>query len=159
MRRQKVETASAAAELSQAKAKLVSARHPGQLIIGADQILDLDGAWFDKPRDLAGAEDHLKRLQGRTHCLVSAVCVVRDNECLWNHVETARLTMRSLSPGFLERYLAETGPEILESVGAYRVEGMGIQLFSRIDGNHFTILGLPLLPLLDILRRQGVIEA
>lgn len=152
------DTATTATELALAKAKLVSVRHPGRLIIGADQILDLDGAWFDKPEDMAEAVDHLKRLAGRTHCLVSAVCVVRDNEPLWDHVETARLTMRPLSLNFLQRYLAEAGPEILESVGAYRLEGRGAQLFSRIDGNHFAILGLPLLPLLDILRRQGVIE-
>jgi len=144
--------------LAEAKAKQVSARHPGRLIIGADQILDLDGDWFDKPKDMAGAADHLKRLSGRTHCLVSAICVLRDNECLWNHVETSRLTMRTLSPGFLKRYVAQSGPEILESVGAYRLEGPGAQLFSRIAGNYFTILGLPLLPLLGVLRRGGAIE-
>jgi septum formation protein len=153
-----LETAAAALELARAKARLVCARHPGSRVIGADQILDCDGAWFDKPADLSAARQHLRRLRGRDHRLVCAVAVFRDGAELWHHVETARLTLRAFSDEFLERYLREGGAEMLESVGAYRLEGTGAQLFSAIDGDYFTILGLPLLPLLAFLREDGALE-
>ncbi len=148
----------AAAALALAKAEHLSARHPEALVIGADQILDRDGAWFDKPANETAAAETLARLAGKTHHLVTATCLVRNKSCVWRHVETAELTMRSLTPDHIERYLAEAGPEILETVGAYRLEGIGIRLFERIDGDYFTILGLPLLPLLEALRRQGAVD-
>ncbi len=149
-------TAAAAAEaLARAKAEAVSERHQGALVVGADQILQCGDAWLDKPADGERAASHLRTLRGRTHSLVSAVCVVRDGERAWRHVETARLTMRAFDDAFIERYLERAGPAALESLGAYRLEGLGIQLFSDIQGDFFAILGLPLLPLLAFLRRNG----
>jgi len=144
--------------LSEAKAKIVSERHPGSTVIGSDQILELGGKWFDKPGDRDEALLHLEKLRGRTHRLVCGVCVVRDGERLWRHVETARLAMRSFSDAFLADYVARTHPDTWQSVGGYRLEGLGAQLFERIDGDHFTIQGLPLLPLLRFLRREGLIQ-
>ncbi|MEX0921372.1 MAG: Maf family nucleotide pyrophosphatase [Rhodovibrionaceae bacterium] len=148
------ETAEALAEL---KARHVSRRYPGALVIGADQMLDCAGSWFDKPPDLDHATGHLRALSGRSHSLFSAVCVVRDDRRLWHHVEEARLTMRELSDGFIQDYLAAAGPAVCASVGAYQLEGRGAQLFSKIEGDYFTILGLPLLPLLDFLRNHGAV--
>lgn len=149
-------TAEALAEL---KALKVSSRRPGAYVVGADQMLECDGAWFDKPADLAQAAGHLRSLSGRTHTLISAVCVVRDGERLWHHVADARLTMRPLSEDFIAAYLAAVGPAALTSVGAYQLEGLGVQLFTRVEGDYFTILGLPLLPLMDFLRNHGVLAA
>ena len=143
--------------LAEAKAALVSQRHPGALVIGADQILDLDGEWFDKPKTLDEAEVHLRKLRGSAHTLVSALSAVCDGRPLWRHVDTARLVMRPFGDKFLAAYLDEAGPDVLGSVGAYRLEGPGAQLFSEIDGDYFTVLGLPLLPLLDFIRRQGIL--
>ena len=142
--------------LADAKAALVSERHPGALVIGADQILDLDGEWFDKPKTLNEAELHLRRLRGSAHTLVSALSVMRDGHPLWRHFDTACLVMRPFGDDFLAAYLDEAGPDVLGSVGAYRLEGPGVQLFSEIDGDYFTALGLPLLPLLAFLRSQGI---
>ena len=158
--RAKGATAAAAAEaLARAKAGAVSKRHEGALVVGADQILECGDAWFDKPADGERAVAHLRALRGRTHSLVSAVCVVRDGECAWRHVETARLTMWAFDDAFIGRYLERAGEAALESLGAYRLEGLGIQLFSDIQGDFFAILGLPLLPLLAFLRRNGWGEA
>ena len=148
----------AAQALAQAKATVVAERHPGAYVIGADQILELDGRWFDKPRDKKQAAATLKTLRGRTHRLVAAVSVHQDEESLWQYVATADLTMRDFSDGFIERYIAEGGSEILESVGAYRLEGTGAQLFAHIEGDYFTILGLPLLALLGFLREVGILS-
>jgi septum formation protein len=148
----------AALALAEAKAKVVSARHPGSLVLGADQILECEGTWFDKPADTDAASRHLRCLRGRTHRLISAMAAVRDQRVVWHHVDTANLTMRAFDDAFIARYLDRAGPEALESVGAYRVEGPGIQLFSGIDGDLFTILGLPLLPLLEFLRREGMLK-
>ena len=154
--RAKGATAAAAAEaLARAKAEAVSKRHQGALVVGADQILECGDAWLDKPTDGERAASHLRTLRGRTHGLVSAVCVVRDGERAWRHVETARLTMWAFDDAFIERYLERAGPAALESLGAYRLEGLGMQLFSDIEGDFFAILGLPLLPLLAFLRRNG----
>lgn len=153
----KVPVTATAAALAEAKAMTVSHRHPGAYVIGADQILECDGAWFDKAADYDEAMKTLESLRNRTHRLVSAVVVVRDGVRVWQEVETARLTMRPFTDSFLRRYMDEAGPDVLETVGAYRLEGIGVQLFSRIDGSFFTILGLPLLPLLEFLRREGVI--
>ena len=151
-------TAGQAAEtLAELKAQRVSRRQPGSLVIGADQILDCDGTWFDKPADRGQAAVHLRSLSGRRHVLATSVCVVRDGTRLWHHTAAAGLEVRPLDDAFIEAYLDAAGDDMLASVGAYRLEGLGAQLFSRIDGDYFTILGLPLLPLLDFLRGHGVI--
>ncbi len=146
------EIAEALAEL---KARRISPRHPGLIVLGADQILDCEGQRFDKPEGLTGARAQLQTLSGRRHRLISSLVAMRDGQRLWHHTGEAVLTMRKFSDGFLEGYLAAAGPGVLESVGAYQLEGLGAQLFTRIEGDYFTVLGLPLLPLLDFLRLQG----
>jgi septum formation protein len=137
------------------KAKAVSARYPGRLILGADQTLALGARRFAKPADRAAARTQLAALRGCTHELHSALAFVRDGDVLFAHVDTARMTMRPFSDAFLDAYLDAAGTAATASVGAYQVEGAGIQLFERIEGDYFTILGLPLLAALDFLRRQG----
>ena len=141
------------------KARDVAGRNPGALVIGSDQTLSLEGRVFHKPADMAEAKSHLLSMSGRTHELNCGVALVRDGETLWNHVSIARLTMRPLSEDFVDRHLARVGTRVLASVGAYQLEGEGVQLFERIDGDYFTILGLPLLPLLAKLRNLGAIDA
>jgi len=141
------------------KARDVAGRNPGALVIGSDQTLSLEGRVFHKPADMAEAKSHLLSMSGRTHELNCGVALVRDGETLWNHVSIARLTMRPLSEDFVDRHLARVGMRVLASVGAYQLEGEGVQLFERIDGDYFTILGLPLLPLLAKLRNLGAIDA
>jgi septum formation protein len=145
--------------LAELKASKVSGRRAGAFVIGADQVLTCDGLFFSKPETVAAARAQLLQLSGKTHVLSSAVCVARDGAIVWRDVQEARLTMRALPDAFLDAYLAQAGADILGSVGAYHVEGLGIQLFSRIDGDMFTILGLPLLPLLDFLRTHGMVRA
>ncbi|MFM9865764.1 MAG: Maf family protein [Micropepsaceae bacterium] len=145
--------------LAELKATKVSARHPQGFVIGADQVLSVGAELFRKPETVAGAREQLRRLRGKTHVLSSAVCVAREGSVVWRVVQEARLTMRDFSDAFLESYLADAGEDILGSVGAYHVEGLGIQLFSKIDGDTFTILGLPLVPLLDFLRTHGMLKA
>lgn len=144
--------------LATAKADDVSERSLGALVIGSDQTLSLDGEIFHKPADMEGARRHLLRLSGKIHQLNSAVVLVRDGETLWSHVGMAQLTMRHLDPAFIGRHLAGVGDKALQSVGAYQIEGQGIQLFEKVDGDHFTIVGLPLLPLLGALRDLGAID-
>jgi septum formation protein len=141
--------------LARAKACAVAGKLPGRLVLGADQTLALGERLFAKPADLATARDQLKSLRGRTHELHSGLVLVRDEVVLFEHCEIARLTMREFSDRFLESYLETVGLAVTASVGGYQVEGAGIQLFERIDGDHFTILGLPLLGLLQYLRREG----
>ncbi|MCP8895849.1 Maf-like protein [Shinella daejeonensis] len=148
-----------AGELALAKARDVSGRAAGAYVIGSDQTLSLDGRVFHKPRNMAEARGHLEALSGRTHALNCGIALVRDGETLWRHVSIARLTMRPLSRPFIERHLERVGERVLASVGAYQLEGEGVQLFEAIDGDYFTILGLPLLPLLQQLRKFGVIDA
>jgi septum formation protein len=155
LRDQNAGPARIAAHLAEAKAAEVSARTPNALVIGADQTLDLDGAEFDKPRDRAEARAQLQALRGRTHRLISAVAVLRDGEIRWTHAAEARLAMRDCSDAFLDEYLDRVGPAVQHSVGAYQLEGLGAQLFTAIEGDFFTILGLPLLPLLEFLRIDG----
>jgi septum formation protein len=145
--------------LAELKAIRVSQRRPGALVIGADQMLDLNGVWFDKPADLDHARAHLRALRGQTHRLVTAAVVACNGSRIWHTLDTARLTMRPFSDAFLDEYLRRQGPAVLSSVGAYQLEGLGAQLFSRVDGDFFTILGLPLLPLLAFLRDQGALQA
>ena len=127
------------------------------LVIGADQTLDLEGELIDKAGSLEEARERLKRLRGRPHKLHSAVVVAQGGQPIWREVQSATLWMRPFSDEFLEDYLAREGEALLGSVGCYRLEGIGVQLFSRIEGDYFTILGLPMLGLLDLLRRHGVI--
>ncbi|GAA4253902.1 septum formation protein Maf [Azospirillum formosense] len=143
--------------LAELKAQRVTRKHPGALVIGADQMLECEGRWFDKPADRDAARAQLQDLRGKTHRLVSCAVVSRDGERLWHHVDRARLTMRPFSDAFLDSYLNAAGDDVLGSVGAYHLEGLGAQLFHRVDGDFFTILGLPLLPLLGFLRVHGVI--
>ncbi len=145
--------------LADLKAMRISQRHPGALVIGADQMLECNGVWFDKPADLDHARAHLQALRGKTHRLVTAAVVALNGSRVWGTVDTARLTMRPFSDPFLDRYLADAGPAVLSSVGAYQLEGLGAQLFARIEGDFFTILGLPLLPLLGFLRDHGTLPS
>ena len=144
--------------LSEAKAEEVSQRFPHSLIIGCDQTLSLGSEIFHKPADMDGARRHLLALSGKTHQLNSAVVLVQNGQIVWRHVSVAHMTMRHLEPGFIGRHLARVGDIALSSVGAYQVEGEGIQLFDKIDGDYFTIVGLPLLPLLKELRARGIID-
>jgi septum formation protein len=147
-----------AAILAEAKAMEVSERRPGALVLGCDQTLSLGDRLFHKPADMEGARRHLLALSGMTHQLNSAAVLVRNGEVLWRHVGIANLTMRQLDPAFIGRHLARVGDKALSSVGAYQIEGEGIQLFEKVEGDHFTIVGLPLLPLLAELRRLGAID-
>src|SRR6202051_2615497 len=144
-----------AALLAREKAALIAERNRGRLVLGADQTLSLDGRRFSKPADRAAARAQLRALSGRTHELYSAIAFVQDGAVLCEHVGVARLTMRTVSDRFLDDYLDAVGDAATASVGAYQLEGFGIQLFERLDGDYFTVLGLPLLTALDFLRRHG----
>jgi len=144
--------------LAELKAIRVS-RGRVEFVIGADQTLDLDGQLYDKAETVEAARERLKALRGKTHKLHSAVVVAKEGAPIWREVATASLTMRDFSDAFLEDYLAAEGEAALGSVGCYRLEGPGAQLFSKIEGDYFAILGLPLLGLLDLLRRHGELAA
>ncbi|HOV03845.1 MAG TPA: Maf-like protein [Kaistiaceae bacterium] len=144
--------------LAEAKAREVSERRPGALVIGSDQTLGLGEKRFNKPETIEDARRQLLAMRGATHSLNSAIACVKDGETLWRHISRADLTMRDFTPEFAGHYLALVGSEALTSVGAYRLEGPGIQLFETIEGDYFTILGLPLLPLLGFLRDRGILE-
>lgn len=148
-----------AVELARAKAVDVSRRMPGALVIGSDQTMSLGGRVYHKPRDLEEAKRHILSLSGKTHRLNSGIALARDGEVLWDHLSHADLTVRELSVEFVDGYVARCGDTLLGSVGAYQLEGEGIQLFSEIRGDYFTILGLPMLPLLDKLRDLRAIDA
>jgi septum formation protein len=145
--------------LSREKAAAVSGARPGRLVLAADQIASLGTQRFSKPADRAAARAQLRALSGRSHELHSAITFARDAAVLFEHVEVARLTMRTFSERVLDLYLDAVGSAATASVGAYQIEGLGIQLFERIDGDYFTILGLPLLSALDFLRRRGCLLA
>jgi septum formation protein len=148
-----------AALLAREKARAVAMRMPGRLVLGADQTLALGQRMFSKPADVAAARAQLRLLRGQTHALHAALALVRDQEVVFEHRAIARLTMRDFSDGFLESYLAVAGSALTASVGAYQLEKTGVHLFERIDGDHFTILGLPLLRLLEFLRQDGCLAA
>lgn len=150
--------ADAALILAEAKAERVARRDPEALVIGCDQLLVCEGAWFDKPSDLAAARAQLLALRGKTHELVTAVVCHRHGQRIWQHVAVPRMTMRGFGDAFLDAYLAMEGEHVTASVGAYRCEGVGMHLFARIEGEHAAILGLPMLALLDFLRQHGVLE-
>ena len=146
-----------AANLAAAKAAFISDRMPQAWVIGADQILAMGSQWFDKPRDLGESRAQLQALRGHSHTLATAACVARGGERVWRATSVAEMTMRRFSEAFLEEYIAAEGEGLLGSVGAYRLEGRGVQLFSRINGDHFAVLGLPLIELLGFLRERGVV--
>ena len=148
-----------AALLAREKAKAVASADPERMVLGADQTLALGERRFSKAADRAAAREQLSALRGRTHTLHSAVAIVRAGAVLFEHVDAAHLTMRAFSDGFLDGYLDAVGDAATASVGGYQLEGLGIQLFERVEGDHFTVLGLPLLPLLDWLRRAGLLAA
>ncbi len=143
--------------LAELKATRVSVIHQDRLVLGADQVLNLDGALLSKCESIAEAAAMLRRLRDKQHTLLSAVVLARAGAPVWRHVARARLSMRAFSEAFLEEYLRGEGEAILSAVGCYHFEGRGAQLFDRIEGDYFSILGLPLLPLLAALRDQGVI--
>jgi septum formation protein len=145
-----------AEKLAETKARRVSSRHPAAFVVGGDSTLACEGRLFDKPATLEAARRQLLDLRGRTHELSSSVVVARAGARLWHCTERARLTMRPFSEGFLDAYLARAGEGVLASVGAYQLEALGAHLFSRIDGDYFTILGMPLLPLLSYLDSHGI---
>jgi septum formation protein len=146
-----------AALLARAKAVSVSSEHAGRLVLGADQTLSLGEKLFSKPAGRAQAAEQLRALAGRTHQLHSAIAVACDGEILFAEVAVARLTMRPLSEQFISSYLDEAGNAVTASVGAYQLETLGVHLFERVEGDHFTVLGLPLLPLLTFLRSCGLL--
>ncbi len=145
--------------LAAMKAERTARHEPQALVIGADQMLVCEGEWFDKPTDINEARRHLQALRGRTHELVTAVVCYRDESRVWQHVARPRLTMRAFSDRFLDAYLAAEGEAALASVGGYRLEGPGVHLFERIEGEHAAILGLPMLALLGFLRQHGAVLA
>jgi len=142
--------------LARAKAAEVAAKYPEALTIGADQILECDGKRFDKPKDRAEAASHLRMFRGRAHRLITACVVYRGGEEIWRHTSIPKLSMWAFDDAFIDTYLTEAGDGVLTSVGAYQLEGLGVHLFERIEGDYFSILGLPLLPLLSFLRLKGL---
>ena len=144
-------------KLAELKALRISARRPGRLVLGADQVLVLGGEVFDKAASRAEARRQLLTLRGRAHQLLSAAVVALDGAPIWRHVGAARLTMRPFSESFLDDYLDRIGDLALQAVGCYHLEGPGAQLFARVEGDHFTVLGLPLLEVLGFLRARGVL--
>jgi septum formation protein len=146
--------------LAEFKALKLSGRRPGDLILGCDQVLALDdGTLLDKAGSRDEARQQLQRLRGSTHRLISAAVICEGGAPVWRHIDVAKLTMRNFSDAFLDSYLDAEWPAVSGCVGCFRLEGRGVQLFARIEGSHFTILGLPLLPLLDYLRTRGVVTS
>jgi septum formation protein len=158
-RRERQSASDCAARLADAKARAVATRHPDRLVLGADQLLDCGGEWFDKPVSLADARDQLCSLRGRTHELATAAAVTRNGEILWRALAMPRLTMRPFSDAFLDHYLAAMGDRVLKTVGGDELEGLGAQLMAKIEGDYFAILGLPLLPLLAFLRETSAVPS
>lgn len=148
----------AAILLAALKAERVARREPDALVIGADQILVCEGDWFDKPDGIEAARTQLQALRGKPHVLATAIVCRRAERRVWHHIARPRLTMRPFSEAFLDAYLAAEGAAVTSSVGAYRLESLGVHLFERIEGEHAAILGLPMLALLGFLRQHGVLE-
>ena len=158
MRAEGVKVRDQAMQLAEMKSLKVSRMHPG-LVIGGDQMLNLDGEAFDKPKDLTGAKAHLEALSGKAHYLETAIVIAENGEFVWRHLARPKLTVRVLSDGFIDAYIKTCGEALLSTVGAYQLEGPGAQIFSKIEGDYFSILGLPLLPLLDYLRVRNVLPS
>ena len=152
-----IEPQDVAEVLARAKAEEVSLRNPGVLVIGADQVLACGGELFSKPPSVEDARDQLRRLRGLAHSLPTAVVLAIDGQTVWHHVEEPILTMRAVSDAFIEAYLAAEGAAVCETVGGYALEGLGAQLFEAVEGDYFSIIGLPLLPLLGELRARKVL--
>jgi septum formation protein len=148
-----------ALSLAESKAANVSTRHPGDWVIGGDSVVSIEGRRFMKPRDRDDAADHLRFFSGKAMRLVSAVALAKGGEVQWNHISDAVLNVRSLSEDFIRAYLDAEWPEVAYCVGVFRMEARGVTLFDDVEGNHFTILGLPLLPLLGALRERGLIAS
>lgn len=146
-----------ALSLARQKAAKIAGDHHDALVIGADQLLVCGDDWFDKPNDLDGARGHLQRLRGRSHVLVTAIVVMHCGAEVWHHIARPTLTMRVFSDAFLEAYLAEEADHLTTTVGAYRLEGPGMQLFETIEGDHSAIIGLPLLPLFKFLQSYAIL--
>lgn len=153
------EPADIAEVLARLKAEAISKSNPSAFVIGADQILALGDEIFEKPENMDEARKTLLKLRGQTHELISAVVLAKDGETIWSHTESAQMTMRDLSPEFIGKYLSAAGERVCSSVGAYQLEALGVQLFSKVQGDFFTILGLPLIPLLTILRENEIIPS
>ena len=153
------EPGGAAALLAREKARVVAAQRPGRIVLGADQTLALGARRFSKPVDRQSAAEQLRTLRGQTHALHSALAIMRGDKVLFEHADVAWLTMRNFSDDFLQQYLDTAGEAVMASVGAYQLERPGIQLFERVEGDYFTVLGLPLLPLLDFFRREHFLAA
>ena len=156
-RRDNLDVATTSARLAWEKSKKISNLFPDTVVIGADQMLDCDGEWLDKPVDMTAAAESLRLLRGQTHELVTSVSIACAGQEHWHQTDRATLVMREFSDEFLKGYLDRVGEAALSSVGAYQLEGLGAQLFERIEGDYFTILGLPLLPVLDYLRNEGAL--
>lgn len=146
-----------ARRLAEEKALAVSRRHPGRIVLGGDSVIAFEGSHLSKCASLQEARALLARLSGKTHLLVSAAALAKDGALLWAHASPCRMTMRDISQEFLDDYLAQEGTAILSSVGCYHFEGRGAQLFARVDGDYFSVLGLPLLPVLAQLRKEGLL--
>ncbi|MCA0199228.1 MAG: Maf family protein [Proteobacteria bacterium] len=151
--------ADCALALAEFKAGTISMRYPEALVIGADQMLDCDGDWFDKPKDIDGARSHLLKLRGKTHVLPTSVTVALHGAPIWHHTSLPRMSVRPFSDTFLEEYVAAVGDALTSSVGAYHLEGRGAQIFSKVEGDFFSVLGLPLLELLAFLREHRVVTS
>jgi septum formation protein len=145
--------------LAEAKALAVSRKQPADWVIGSDSVVSVEGRLFDKPRDRDEATKHLRAFSGKTMILTSAVALARDSTVEWSASDSATLQVRPLSDSFIDEYLDREWPEVGYCVGVFRLEGRGVQLFERIDGSHFTVLGMPLLPLLGALRERGLVAA
>ena len=148
-----------AMQLAALKALEVSARQPDAIVIGADQVLALGQDIFGKPADIGAARAQLLTLRGKVHTLQSAVVLAQNGRVVWQHLGVAHLSVRAFSEAFLDAYIAGAGATVTETVGAYQLEGLGVQLFERVDGDYFTVIGLPLMPLLGELRQRGLIVA
>lgn len=158
MREQGQDSRQTSLQLATRKAMAVSEKYPNAFVIGADQILDLNGEWFSKPADLNIAHKHLKKLRNKSHLLVNGTAVVKGGRLVWFDNSVVKVTMRDFSDNFLDDYLAEAGEDVCDSVGAYYMEDLGAQLVASYEGDYFSVLGLPLLPLLDCLRTCGELK-
>ena len=159
LRARGADAAGIASELAGRKAAAVSLRHAGQMVLGGDSVIAFGTELLSKCASLKDARILLERLSGHTHLLVSAAALARDGALLWTHASPCRMTMRELGPQFLEEYLLREGEAILSSVGCYHFEGRGAQLFAKVDGDYFSVLGLPLLPVLAQLRKEGLLAS